>query len=630
MLQTLGRPTRGCPCWAGTYYCYFNRQCGPSGCRNGDRCWSDGRVRSHQTLCRRLKVGDDDRHRYTDELRRLANELAYWPLALELASGYMDTCGIQLEDVSYYLNELKVRSLADPDSLPPIYPRTLVAAISLCLEQLRGRIGKGGEAGYRAYLASEMITYAAFLASRQLPCHMLAAAVIVDPELKTGPRIWVVLPSIANMAEVVRELRRFSLASFDQDLPAMENTVIDDDRTMTINTVVQEVIRAEVEGRSDTYNGLNCLANQVERWLTTALELNILERASALFSHAEILAGHLRRLAVVGKYTALLYGNLAGAYWARGETSKAEEFLRAELGITESSKVDHVLAVQTKIQFVGIYFDDPDAASITLETALAYLEDVTQSAADISLTFPNAAIKFALDIKRILDQPRAKAANSPELASIKNRLSEIVAQIGPTDYSDALLAIRKANALISKGRLGMAERLCIRALDSGAITATAELEARRFLVESLVGQCKWQEAWQAHNVFRQHFGPTRFHMSIITGYAHNVGHACATLALTEGAVDAIPLLQDILEWPIISDAIAQPSPGWKSRLRVLAGIVELFHADYQQAEATLTSVRPADLIEEASEQNKGWCVLWQIARLAAFRAVSARYMLTSQ
>src|SRR5262249_46246490 len=134
-----------------------------------------------ELLSKRLNLAEDDRHYYANELHRLANELSCWPLALELASGYMDSCGISLGNVDHYLQQLKVRSLADIDSLPPNYPRTLAAALSLCLDKLHHRIAQEGDQDYRTFLALGIVTYSAFLASRQLPIHMLAAAVVIDP-----------------------------------------------------------------------------------------------------------------------------------------------------------------------------------------------------------------------------------------------------------------------------------------------------------------------------------------------------------------------------------------------------------------------------------------------------------------
>jgi hypothetical protein len=582
-----------------------------------------------ELLCRRLNIQDGGRRHYERELKQLAGELSCWPLALELASGYMETCGIRLDDVSVYLDQLKIRSLSDPGSLPPVYPRTLAAAVSLCLERLRSRIDKSTEEGKRAYLASGMVTYAAFLGSRQLPCHMLVAAIITNPEPEMGPGIWIVLPSIANMGEVVRELRRFSLVSFDQDLPAMMGQFGDECRTVTINAVVQEIIRAEIEASYDIDEPLNRLANHVERWLITSLELNVLERASVLFPHADMLSSHMRRLGVTGRHAALLYGNLAGVYRARGEINKAEELLRAELSITVSGEnPDDILVVQTKLMLSDIYLDSPDVASDSFATAIACLEDVAQSIANISATYPEAAKKLALDAKAILERSEASLASSAQLSDLDARFDELAARIGPTTYSDALLAIRKASLLISKNRLGMAERLCIYSLNSGAITGSAELHARRLLVEALVWQAKWQEAQEAHDTFRWLFGSTRLYIPIITQYVHNIGYACTMRALLEGATDAIPLLADLFGWPVISDVMEQSSPGGAPRLIVLKAIFELFQGDYPQAEAILMSVRPHDLREGTLEETTGWCLLWQIARLAVFRATSINYIET--
>ena len=59
----------------------------------------------------------------------------------------------------------------------------------------------------------------------------------------------------------------------------------------------------------------------------------------------------------------------------------------------------------------------------------------------------------------------------------------------------------------------------------------------------------------ANYSFRQHFGSTRIHMHVIVEYAHNVGQACAVAALAEGNTDAAQLLDNILRWPVISEAV---------------------------------------------------------------------------
>lgn len=285
-------------------------------------------------LERRLQLNDANQHRYADQLRQMADALVCWPLALELASGYLDTCGIQLDDVDHYLDQLKVRSLADADALPSDYSRTLAAALSMCLEQLQRRIASDGDHDDRPYFALGMITHAAFLAARQMPVQLLATAVVVDPPPEAGLGPFLLAPTEINLGEVVRELRRFSLVSFDEDLPATGGELIPNaNRTITTNSIVQELIRLGVEYDDDAPAALNRLANHVERWLMAAIELNLMSRAAVLVHHAEALASHLRRLEVRGERVPLLYGNLAAAFRARGEPSRAENFLRTELDL---------------------------------------------------------------------------------------------------------------------------------------------------------------------------------------------------------------------------------------------------------------------------------------------------------
>jgi len=579
-----------------------------------------------ELLRRRLRLSDSDYHRYTDELRRLADGLSRWPLALELASGYLDTCGIGLHKVDYYLEQLKIRSLADADSLPPDYPRTVVAALSLCLEQLRHRIVEDNDLEYRPELALGVVTYAAFLASRQLPIHMLAAAVVVDPEPEVGPGAILLHPSEFNLGEVVRELRRFSLVSFDRDLPPTgDGLLADGDRTITTNSIIQDLIRVGVDREDGTHKTLNRLANHVERWLLAALELNQLERASVIFNHANTLAGHLHRLDVRGKYVPLLYGNLAGAYRARGETGKAEELLRAELNLLEeSAEPNELLIVQAKLSLVGILFDTPGHTSISFAEARVYLEHALQYAVRISAEHRPAAVKLAVDVRNLVQRPTA--ANNRRFAVIEQKCDELAGQLGPTSYSQAVDAMHKADELMCVDQPTDAEKLCRKILESDSLIGITELEARRILVEALVRQSKWQSARDAFSDFRRHFGSTGLYMPIIGKFVHNVGVGCAFPVLTERNQDAIKLLGDVLDWTVVSETLTQPSSEWGPRLRLLAAIRDLAYGDYQHAEMTFKAIRPTDLQEGTPEETRAWCSLWQMGRLAAFRVASRIYI----
>lgn len=580
-----------------------------------------------ELLRRRLRINDSDCDRYTDKLRRLANGLSCWPLALELASGYMDTCGISVDDVDRYLDQLKIRSLADADSLPPDYPRTLVAALSLCLDKLQHRIIQHGERDCRPYLALGVVTHAAFLASRQLPIHLLAATVVFDPDPDAAPGPVHLHPSDFNLGEVVRELRRFSLVSYDQDLPPMGNECLaDGDRTITTNSIVQDLIRVRVDCAYNTPTALNCLANHVVRWLQAALELNRLERASVMFNHANTLAVHLRRLGVRGNCVPLLYGNLAGAYRARGDANKAEEFLRAELEVLKkSTEPNELLAVQAKLALLDIFFDTRGPTSISITEAMTYLEHVLRYAVNISVEHRHAAVKLVVDVKTLLRRPAVAAANDPRFVTIDQRCSELIAQLGPTSYAQTVDSIHRANSSMQDNRPAEAQQLCHDALRSGSVTGGMELLAQRILVEALVRQHKWQTARKAFSDFRQYFGSTGLHLHAIIEFAHNVGYYCAVLALAEGDQDAIALLGDVFGWPVISEALTQPSSGWRARLLLLTAIRDVVYGDHRHAEMMMKTIRPADLREGTPEETRGWCMLWEMARLATFRVASRIY-----
>jgi hypothetical protein len=581
-----------------------------------------------ELLGKRLKLGDSDRHHYAEELCRLANGLSSWPLALELASGYLDTCGMSIHDVDHYLEQLKIRSLADVDSLPPDYPRTLAAALSLCLEQLHRRIVQDGDRDYRPFLALNVVTYAAFLASRQLPIHMLAAAIVVDPEAEAETTPVCLHPSDFNLGEVIRELRRFSLVSFDGDLPPTTgDTPPDGNRTITINSIVQDLIRVSVDRDDNTPDALNRLANHVVRWLMAAIELNRLERASVIFNHANTLAGHLLRLNIRGKYIPYLYGNLAGAYRARGEASKAEEFLRAELDVLEeSSEPNELLVVQAKLALVDILFDKPEPEPISFAEAAPYLEHALRYVVDVSAEYLPAAVKLAIDVKTFLSRPTVTVANDARFAVIEQKCDELIAQLGPTSYSEVLDAVRKANSLMQENQPVGAEQLCRDALRSRSLSGGIELTAQRVLVEALVRQRKWQGARKAFSDFRQYFGPTRLHLYVIADFVHNVGNDCAVLALTEQDQDAIALLGDVFDWPVISQVLIQASSGQRARIRLLAAICDLVSGDHRNAKMIMKTVRPADLRAGAPNEVRAWCMLWKIARLAAFRVASRTYI----
>jgi hypothetical protein len=583
---------------------------------------------ARELICRRLNLGRDEAVRFDAELRRLAEGMSYWPLALELSAGYMSTCGIRLEDVDDYLNRLRVRSLDDADSLPPGYPRTLAAALFLCMDQLEARIQRNGKYDYRPHIAFGLIMNSAYLASRQLPVHMVAAAFLADPghDENFGPVF--LDPSEFNLAEVVRELRRFSLVAFDEDLQHMDNVTVQyADRTVAINSIIQDLIRVHGDYDDNIAHALNRLANHVERWLNAALNLNLLERASVLFSHAIALAGHLLRLNIGGPNIPLFYGNLATACRAGGDTQRAEAFLLAELYLLEqSAESNELLAVQAKLHLIDILFDTPTETSINIETTAAYFEHAFQYAQRIKLVHPHAASKLAIDARIFLERPLAKDIRLTRFREVYEKFSRLIDELGPSPYSKTVDALTRANKLISEERFLGAEKLCRQALRSDYLAGSMELEARRVLIESLTRQRKWISAQEEYSDFKQKFGSAKLYPVIVALFAHNVGHTCALAVLTEDSEDGARLLDDILRLPLICDVLEQPGRRFNSRIRLLASIRALVSGRIEQAEAMLLGISSSDLQDGRDIETQSWGMLWQMTRLALFRMASAVYL----
>ena len=90
--------------------------------------------------------------------------------------------------------------------VPMGYPRTLVAAINMCIDKLKDRSFKARPLDERPLLAYNMIMVSSFLASHQLPIHLLAAASLIDPSHEEGLGQWMIEFEEGNLGEIVRSL----------------------------------------------------------------------------------------------------------------------------------------------------------------------------------------------------------------------------------------------------------------------------------------------------------------------------------------------------------------------------------------------------------------------------------------
>jgi hypothetical protein len=105
-------------------------------------------------------------------------ELAYWPLAIELAAGYILGCGLPLAEIPRYVTLVKSRALDDQLSVPAGYPRTVVAAVQLGLDRVEESVAMDRSLrGSLRSLVDIALAALGYLAPRQVPVHLLVSRV---------------------------------------------------------------------------------------------------------------------------------------------------------------------------------------------------------------------------------------------------------------------------------------------------------------------------------------------------------------------------------------------------------------------------------------------------------------------
>ncbi|MDH6577560.1 NB-ARC domain-containing protein [Kitasatospora sp. MAP5-34] len=533
------------------------------------------RGESVDLLRRRLRLPSDaDSHR-EKVLDRLAADLGDWPLALELGAGYLYSCGVDLEGVDEYLGNLKARSLADLDSVPPGYPRTLAGALNLCIDQLESRADPYNLA-HPATAATQILFQAAFLASHQIPAHLLLASAVADmteaEDSHQGPML--MAPEVVNIGEVLRELHRFSLARNDLPIPDTDGVSVPGaGRTINVNTVSQLIIRERVGRHPNLPHVVNGLLWHLERWLRSSAQLGELERTQVLQSHAETLLAHVESLGLANDRVALLYGNLAGPFLIQGKYLRAEALLLRELQLLETGEPQNeTLLAQTRLALAQTYlFDRGKSTEVglvtTFEDVVRHLQYVLGVARQWAFEAPEAAMRLAIEARTPLSHPDVAAAGSPELLRLAEAFEDLESRIAPSQYSTNRRSLDRAEECLGQQRFAEAEALC-RALIDQNLSGPVEAEARRRYIEALAGQRRWLEVGEQVRYWQQHPLAPRLYLQSIADLIHNVGLHCIRGI---GADDphALLLFGELLNWPDLDSVLNAATPSHRDSISTM-------------------------------------------------------------
>ncbi|WP_410628351.1 NB-ARC domain-containing protein [Amycolatopsis sp. cmx-8-4] len=435
-----------------------------------------------------------------DQARRLAEALERWPLALELATGYLRGCGYTLADVDYYLQQLKVRSLGDNLAVPRGYPRTLVAAIDLGLDVLHR-----SNSTEIAALATEFLKRASYLSGRRIPVQLLTAPLAVGTDNLSdfdnisehaGPAI----VRDPQLSEAVRALRRISFARHDERLAWRASDLVPAaDHTIAVNAVLQEVVRTRLESptREEWNDELRRLALHVNHWLSAATHNLEVSKAHQLAPHAATLVGHLRRLGVAGRRIAVLAGNLAGIYVAAGRNEEAIDLLRSEINmiLDDADGGDSFLEHQARLHLARALVNSDQAGHFDPHPAVTELARVLTCTQRLALNDETHApavtfCAYSLSILSFLHDRMPVTHRSNALVSVFRDLQK---RLPSTALTEEIEAFERINQMISKGDDRGAESISRALLMQSRYGSSLDTELRRLLVEALVRQGKWNE-----------------------------------------------------------------------------------------------------------------------------------------
>lgn len=490
-------------------------------------------------------------------LVRLARELECWPLALELACAYLHGSGLGVHGIPEYLHRLKLRSLSDPDSVPPGYPRPLIQAIGLCLQRIREKAdGPESRTAWAAMTALGVMRIAAYMSSRQIPVYLVMSVPEIElgDEAFRGSNLFIADCPDHPPAEVVRILRAYSLVTVDERLPPDGRDGADDrryDYTITVNTILQEVMQDRFDG--DRFTGLivDRLAWHTERWMKAAFEIGAHERALILATHASALEEHAARLNLRTDFVAFLRGNLASVHYRQRKNDQVVHLLRSEIDHYRGRREEHarMLTCQASIQLAAVLADDTpgsvDEIADLLETAYLIVVDF------VPLN-PEGMAFLVANIYSILSQIELRSVRHERLSMLIVAVRDLAGRLPDTPYSMAIRTLDEIRTCMHEHNdCGRAADLARKLLASSfAAENTQEaiqlrVMARESLIEALAAQQDMEGALAELNRFAADAKPPSMFIREIEDLVHNTGYLSAFLSLA-GAPGADELLSLLL------------------------------------------------------------------------------------
>jgi hypothetical protein len=557
-----------------------------------------------ELMMRRLALTDSEAERHRGALTTMAEALEGWPLAIELACGYLRSCGIPIDRIDQYRQTLLTRALDDRFSVPHGYPRTLVAAVDVSMTRLVYLL-----AGHQllSRQVREVLGYLTNFAPQRIPIHLAAVSAFFTPEdVPSTPLPTAVDEDDLPLREIFRALVKVSFVRYAEPLPPLSSKSpagIDD--TVSMNAVLQQILRQYYEQMPGSKEALSRCAFHTDRWLYLSIELGHADRCWELAQHAAALAAHARRRDVKDNHTAILLGNLAGFKKLQGEVLEAVELLRLELAwLDEIESANEVLQAQTRIQLAHAHQiaelpGEADQAVQLLTPVLTYIERICRekSAWDAAAVLTAQAAAIVEDLLR-------RHAHDENLVRLYRTFTALSGTLPMPPTVTEMAQARNIGRLFEAGNTEAAERAAREALESyGGIWTGNSAEVQRLLIEALAAQGRWQEAEAEFASFVAHTGPRSLHRFAEQMLVHNVGLTCA-LAWVVAEDEAAAALLNRIVGEIDVDALAkQVPPVERTRYTLLKAVAAASRNDTSSFETLMQELGAHPLDKERGEET---------------------------
>ncbi|MFJ9823907.1 NB-ARC domain-containing protein [Streptomyces sp. NPDC101160] len=562
----------------------------------------------------------------------LVRNLEHWPLAIELACGYLAGCGLGLAEAPRYLEIIRDRALDDEQSVPADYPRTLVSAILVALQRI-GRAAKDEREQDTSSAALASIIAASYMASRQIPLQLMVAAAVLSKEsaLRSGlkgPMVMVESPrNSLSVLEIHRALRSESLVQRGEPLsagaPHQDGPDHNDelDETISINEIVQHVVRGRLEGSGSMEPILSRAAFHTQGWLAEFIDDEDEHRMHQLVPHAQCLAGHALRLGITSDDLAVLYGNLGTAHLRTGSLDEARIAFESELAILMDRTVPApVLELKTRVPLVDLMRKQ----GARLDDLLPHLMRIHELAQQIAKSRPIDAVNPVANVLVTLRAATHREVPGEPVAGLITDLQTLAERLPNTAVSEFLAEIGRITQALSGRDLPdhEIEQRCRTLLSDPRLPLAMRINVIALLAEALAFQKCWSGT-EAELAKLAGFATTSTldPMPIATA-VHNVGLQVG-MAFIQNDTAALPVLRklvEIINHPDGERLAREPDQPLKLLVLQLLGAVD--GGDRTEIKTLLAALEGADksLLDPAHEI--GWRLIASMAAMTATAALS--------